>query len=118
MTKRRPFAMPNFVSSPIDAYKVVLYGKDATGGNLVGFIHCYYNSRNVMTCEFYRDGTSLPENRNAGGRVGLTYYWSHFSAVMDVLRNEKPLYFGFIDSTKVGYLATYAEPVGEGSDQS
>ena len=110
--------MPDFISSPINKYKVVLYGKDSTGGNLVAFIHCFYNGKNEMTCEFYREGSVLPENRNAGGRVGLTYPWSHFDAVLDVLRNEKPLFFGFIESTKVGYVSTQDEPVGEGADQS
>lgn len=110
--------MPNFISSPIEKYKVVVYGKDATGGNLAAYIHCYHNGKNVMTCEFYEDGSTLPENRNAGGRVGLAYPWSRFDEVMDVLRNEKPLYFGFIESTKVGYISTQEEPVGEGADQS
>lgn len=110
--------MANFVSSPIDKYKVVLYGKDATGGDLVAFIHCYHNNKNVMSCEFYRDGSTLPENRHKGGRVGLTYHWSHLEAILDVLRNEKPLYFGFIESTKVGYVSTQREPTGEGDDES
>jgi hypothetical protein len=108
----------NFISSPIDAYKVVLYGEDALAGELVAYIHCYYQRKNVMSCEFYRDGAVLPQNRYKGGRVGLVYPWSHFSAVLDVLRNEKPVYFGFILSTKVGYVATHLEPVGEGSDTS
>ena len=110
--------MPDFISSPIDKYKVVLYGKDATSGSMVAFVHCYYNGKNVVTCEFYPDGSALSENRNAGGRVGLTYHWSHFGAVVDVLRNEKPVYFGFIESTKVGYISTQQEPVGEGADRS
>jgi hypothetical protein len=104
----------NFVSATIDNYKVVLYGKDALAGDLVAFIHCYSTGRNVVTCEFYRDGSSLPENRYKGCRVGLVYPWSRFSAVLDVLRNEKPVYFGFILSTKVGYVSTRSEPVGEG----
>jgi hypothetical protein len=108
----------NFISSAIDKYKVVLYGQDATSGDLVAFIHCYHGGKNVMSCEFYRDGSALPQNRYKGGRVGLVYPWSRFGAVLDVLRNEKPLYYGFIMSTKVGYVATHQEPVGEGSDQS
>ena len=109
---------PSFVSSQIDKYKVVLYGESALAGDLVAFIHCFYQGRNVVTCEFYEDGSILPTNRNQGGKVGLTYHWSHFAAVIDVLRNEKPLYFGFIESTKVGYISTHAEPVGEGDDES
>lgn len=108
----------NFITSAIDKYKVVLYGESALAGNLVAFIHCYHGGKNMMTCEFYSDGNALPQNRYKGGRVGLVYPWSRFSAVLDVLRNEKPLYFGFIMSTKVGYVSTQLEPVGEGSDQS
>lgn len=108
----------NFISSAIEKYKVVIYGEDALPGNLVAYIHCYHGGKNVMTCEFYTDGSALPQNRYKGGRVGLAYPWSRFSAVLDVLRNEKPLYFGFIMSTKVGYVSTQLEPVGEGSDQS
>ena len=108
----------NFISSAIDKYKVVLYGEDALAGNLVAYIHCYHGGKNMMTCEFYSDGSALPQNRYKGGRVGLVYPWSRFSAVLDVLRNERPLYFGFIMSTKVGYVATHLEPVGEGSDQT
>jgi len=108
----------NFISLSIDKYKVVLYGEDALAGNLVAYIHCYHGKKNVMTCEFYRDGSTLPQNRYKGGRVGLVYPWSRFSAVLDVLRNERPLYFGFIMTTKVGYVATTREPVGEGSEQS
>jgi hypothetical protein len=108
----------NYVSSAIDTYKVVLYGKDALAGDLVAFIHCYHSGKNVATCEFYRDGSSMPENRYKGCRVGLVYPVSRFSSVLDVLRNEKPVYFGFILSTKVGYINTQSEPVGEGAGES
>lgn len=112
------FGLFNFISSPLDSYKVVLYGEDDTAGDLAAFIHCYYARNNVMTCEFYKEGSAVPKNRCKGGRVGLAYPWARFSAVLDVLRNEKPVFFGFIFSTKVGYVATEQEPVGEGSDKS
>ncbi len=106
--------MANFISSPIDKYEVVLYGKDATDGDLAAYIHCFHNEKIVASCSFCRDGSTLPENRNQGGRVWLIYPWSHFGAMVDVLRNEKPLHFGFIESTKLGYVSTQSEPVGEG----
>ena len=64
--------MPNFISSPIDQYKVVLYGEDENAGDLVAFIHCYNNCSNLVTCEFYREGSMLPNNKNRGGRVELS----------------------------------------------
>jgi hypothetical protein len=104
----------NFISSVIDKYHVVIYGEDGSAGNLEAFIHCYSGTTNSMTCEFYTDGSALPQNRFAGGRVGLVYPWSKFSSVLDVLRSEKPVYFGFILTTKVGYVRTALEPTGEG----
>ncbi len=104
----------NFLTAPIDTYKVVLYGKDRTPETLVAFIHCFSGGTNVVTCEFYHDASAVPDNRYGGCRVGLAYPWSRFGAVIDVLRNEKPLYYGYIFSTKVGYISTQSEPVGEG----
>jgi hypothetical protein len=107
---RGPF---NFLTGPIDNYKVVLYGKNQTPESLVAFIHCFNGVTNVLSCEFYADGSTIPDNRFGGCRVGLAYPWSRFGAVLDVLRNEKPIYYGFIFSTKLGYISTQSEPVGE-----
>lgn len=101
------------VSSPISTYKVVRYG-NRSGGELGAYIHCYYNNKNVMSCVFWNDENSVPENnQNPGQRVQLYYPISAFDGVLNILQNEKPLYFGFIDTTKVGYVSTHAEPVGE-----
>jgi len=105
-----------YVSSPIDEYKAVVYGKGAVARNLMAYIHCYYKGKIVLTCSFYKDEATLPENKEAGGKVLLMYHWSHFGAIIDLLRNEKPVYFGFIKSTKVGYISTRKEPVGEGEE--
>ncbi len=104
----------NFLTGPVDNYKVVLYGKNQTPESLVAFIHCFNGATNVLSCEFYADGGTIPDNRFAGCRVGLAYPWSRFDAVLDVLRNEKPIYYGFIFSAKLGYISTQPEPVGEG----
>lgn len=106
--------MANFTSSPISSYKVVLYGEKGT--SVIGaFIHCYHNGKNVMSCVFYNDESNVPAN-SKGLRVELRYPISKFDDVLDVLRNEEPLYFGFIESSKVGYVATHTEPVGEGEE--
>lgn len=105
----------NFIVSSIDKYKVVLYS--ATGG-ILAYIHCYNGNKNVMSCEFYSDGSTLPQNRYKGCRIGLVYPWSRFNAILDILRNEKPVYFGFILTTKLGYVNTQLEPTGEGSEKT
>ena len=104
--------MPNFISSPISEYKVVLYGEK--GNSSIGaYIHCYYNSQSIMSCVFYKDEENVPANANRGGRVSLNYPISRLKSVLDVLRNEEPLFFGFVESSKTGYIATHKEPVGE-----
>ncbi len=43
------------------------------------------------------------------------YYHGHrYSDVIDLLRNEKPLFFYFNYETKHSYITTSDEPVGEG----
>ncbi len=39
---------------------------------------------------------------------------SMFSKVLDILRNEKPIYFSYSEPTKLGFIRTGTEPVGEG----
>lgn len=106
--------MPNFTSSLISEYKVVLYGEQGT--SLIGsYIHCYHNNKIIMSCTFYNDESNVPAN-DKGLRVNLRYPMSKFSNVLDVLRNEEPVYFGFIESSKLGYIATHKEPVGDGEE--
>lgn len=101
-------------SGSIDNYKVVVYAKLAS--TLRAYIHCYYKRKLVLTCVFHTDGAALPDNSCVRGRTMLSYHWSHFDDIMDLLRNEKPVYYMFIAKTKVGYISTLAEPVGEGED--
>ncbi|MEA3335023.1 MAG: hypothetical protein U9R25_03880 [Chloroflexota bacterium] len=105
--------MADFSSSPITSYKAVFYGRSATSDTIGAFIHCYHGGQNVMSCVFYNDENNVPINAK-GPRVELRYPMSRFDSVLDIMRNEKPLYFGFIESTKVGYVATQTEPVGDG----
>lgn len=102
-----------FIASEIASYKVIRYGN--SDRNLDAFIHCYDASENnVASLVFWRDGAPLPQNHHiAGMRVELYYPTSAFAEILAILQNEKPLFFGFIESTKVGYLATTSEPVGE-----
>ncbi len=102
-----------FVTSAISTYKVVRYG-NGSGSEIGAYIHCFFNNRNVMSMVFWNDEANVPKNhQNPGQRVQLYYPTSAFEGILNILQNEKPLYFGFIDTTKVGYLSTYSEPVGE-----
>jgi len=108
----------NYIYSSIEKYKVVLYAENKPDIKLLAYIHCYNDNKNVMSAEFYRDGATLPQNRYKGCRVGLVYPWSRFNSILDILRNEKPVYFGFILSNKLGYVCTQLEPTGEGAEST
>ncbi len=103
-----------FVTSEINSYKVVRYAKGQDASNLRAFIHCYYNNENVASLVFYDDDSNIPvNNQNPGQRVNLNYPISAFAELLNVMQHEKPLYFGFITTNKLGYLSTTSEPVGE-----
>lgn len=105
--------MPETISSPITDYQAVIYGED--GASAIGaYIHCFHEGRNVVTCVFHGETNVARNRRNEDGRVELHYPMSKFQPVLDILRNEEPLFFVFIESSAMGYIATNREPVGEG----
>lgn len=74
----------------------------------------------VFAClYFYRNPAAMP-NIDDQGNPGRPYAWCFFPAadyprVIDLLRNEKPLYFRYITGVlKMGVITTSNEPVGEG----
>jgi len=41
-----------------------------------------------------------------------------YDSILDILRNEKPIYFSFSEKSKLGYLRTGKEPIGEGENDA
>jgi hypothetical protein len=70
---------------------------------------------------FYHPGTALPANkwRQDLNAAEVSFRPEAFASVVDVLRNEKPMYFTWFDySAQVpgrifGSIGTSREPVGE-----
>jgi len=61
---------------------------------------------------FRPDGTALPADNNAGG-INLHYHLVDFQSIIDLLRNEKPMYLLWNGPTSENGIKTTAEPVGE-----
>lgn len=77
--------------------QIALYGAD---GNTAAFIR-------------FNDPGMLFENDSQSGSIILMHLPSAmFQSVLDVLRNEKPVYIYFAQGR--GFLSTSKEPVGEG----
>ena len=68
--------------------------------------------------DFYRDGITLPPNKEEVHPTGVPFYrtryrLAQFGNVVDILRNEKPVFLFFEDETLQAYITTGAEPTGE-----
>jgi hypothetical protein len=68
--------------------------------------------------QFHPEGASLPAPSSPmiGGRqhIYTHTYFDMFASVIDLLRNEKPVFATYRADTKSGMITTSAEPVGEG----
>jgi hypothetical protein len=68
---------------------------------------------------FYRPGAVLPPNTRVVNQDDsrlfmVSYLYDQLRHAIDLLRNEKPVYFKFNPRSNTGHLATSDEPVGEG----
>ena len=64
---------------------------------------------------FLPAGTSLPDNYKSPGQDTFFVYYSvdDWAAILDVLRNETPVYFNYREESKTAQIYTGQEPVGE-----
>ncbi len=65
---------------------------------------------------FMPQGRPLPENRKRSGQNLFDVYYriTDWEAILDVLRNETPVYFNYQDTNNTAQIYTGDEPVGEG----
>lgn len=103
----------------IGTYQVRYYGKQEQGEYWrAAIILTDTNGQSIGGIYFHDNIDSLPWH---DGPIGsLTYMFLHPSRlpdILDLLRNEKPLYFTYDDRFNKTELSTSAEPVGEGELQ-
>jgi len=79
-------------------------------------IKCYNDPDFVLQANFYPGKKRIPENYYSTNSkiVYLHYPMSMFSQILDILRNEKPIFFSYSEPTKLGFIRTGKEPIGEG----
>lgn len=85
-----------------DPYKSVIYLSTTLG---TAFLY------------FYPDTEALPNNKiriQSGSKTYDVFYHHRYLAILiDILRNEKPVYFFFDETTKYAGILSGQEPVGE-----
>jgi len=75
------------------------------------------SDRLIGAAYFHQNSSTMPngDTHNASGYISCHYLATDYPQILDILRNEKPVYVEFV--SKGGNLAnirTSAEPVGEG----
>ena len=66
---------------------------------------------------FHNTPTTMPvaDSRKASGYISCHYLAEDYPRILDILRNEKPVYVEFvIRDGNIANIRTSAEPVGEG----
>ncbi len=83
-------------------------------------VKCYHDDDFVLQINFYPDSKNLPKNHydKRNKLVYLRYPLSMYPNVIDLLRNEKPIYFSYSESLKMGHVRTGKEPIGEGNEDA
>jgi hypothetical protein len=107
-------------SFTIDEYEVTSVSVNTDGfAGVYGYIRLFWDGQARATLWFYRDSVTTIAANQSFSSGGVRKYYGRFSqaqfaACVDVLRNEKPVTFGWNEATKGAWLGTGAEPVGEG----
>jgi len=110
--------MANFLIEEFKSYKVTLYSNTTSNHELYA-IHLRVPSGEAILK--FVDGSlgtnSYTETVNNHSKYVMYFHASRFSAFVDILRNEKPLFFYFNITENQGYITTSDEPVGEGENE-
>ena len=108
----------------IKRYDVAYY---AGGSNAVGYPYRAIiglrddNDKLIGAAYFHHNSTTLPggDTQNASGYISCHYLAADYPQILDILRNEKPVYVEFVPKAgNIANIRTSAEPVGEGEQSS
>lgn len=109
--------MENFIIEEFENYKVFLYSKSES--NIEYKVLIKIPSGHIFL--WFING-NLPVNdvEDIGNKRVLNCYFraSRYPHFIDILRNEKPLFFYYNKDDKTCYITTSDEPVGEGENEA
>jgi len=74
------------------------------------------NDKLIGAAYFHHNVATMPnaDTQKATGYISCHYLAADYSHVLDLLRNEKPVYAEFEAGGNIANIRTSAEPVGEG----
>ena len=101
------------MATEIKKYHILFYGSPQGYQTNRAQIALYTNQDKTVAYVRFNDPGMLFENDSqSGGIIKMHLPSAMFQSVLDVLRNEKPVYIYFAQGR--GFLSTSKEPVGEG----
>jgi hypothetical protein len=100
------------MATEIKKYHILFYGSPGGYQTNRAQISLYDGSgKTVAYVRFNDPGMFFENDYESGGRIRMHLPSAMFQNVLDVLRNEKPVYIYFAQGR--GFLSTSTEPVGE-----
>ena len=98
-------------SGEIEKYFVNIISPQTSSGSLITLRGEF--GRAVL--KFLPEGATLPDNRkhDTADHFDIYYPRDHWAPIIDILRNEKPIYFQFTTPSGHTQIMTSMEPVGE-----
>jgi hypothetical protein len=102
------------ITRDFDTYSLLLIGGKTGKADMTARIDCYQLGRLVGMITFFADVAMTITCQSTHMGPIISYPMSQFPAVMDTLRQEKPLWLVLNDATMFGYVGTKTrEPVGD-----
>lgn len=97
----------------VKSYSIIFYGGPDGYQSNRAQIQLHGDEKKALAWVRFSDpGTAPKEDSNVGGTIRMHLPSTMFQSVLDVLRNEKPVFIRFVQ--KRGFLSTAQELVGEG----
>jgi len=101
------------MATEINSYHILFYGSPEGYQTNRAQIALYGpDGKTVAYVRFNDPDMTFENDYESGGRIRMHLPSAMFQNVLDVLRNEKPVYIYFAQGR--GFLSTSKEPVGEG----
>jgi hypothetical protein len=101
------------MSTEIKDYHIIFYGSPSGYQTNRAQIALYgSNGKTAAFVRFNDPGMLFENDSQTGGIIYMHLPSAMFQSVVDVLRNEKPIFIYFAQGR--GFLTTSKEPVGEG----
>ncbi len=93
-----------------DKYLISYYTSKSSP--IVATIHCTLGNSLHGIITFVKSGGSVTDSM-IGNTIKLEFHEEHFSRIVDILRNEMPLWLRYYEEKNRGWLITEKEEVGE-----